>query len=301
MSTVLPIGTPAAELAAELAKPEPAPAPGLYDGVPMHDYHSWPCASQSRLTQLDRSPAHLLAYLQEPPEATDAKEFGTAAHYAALEPDIFELRYIKGPCEDRRKKEWLEFERAHPNMVSLRPSDWKACQAIRDSILAHPAARLALNHHGPRELSGVWLDRDLSVPCKLRIDHLNPELQATVELKTCRDAREDPFSRAIYAYFYYRQAAWYLTGIAELQPEVQWKHHIIVALESTPPFAVNVFRLRDDAIEAGRQELRSLLAKYKECFERDEWPGYQPTLFNEISLPPWSWAKIDQRTGNGSV
>lgn len=284
-----------AELAEMLTQPEPAPRAGLYPDVRMETYQRWPCASQSRLTHLERSPAHLRAVLQQVPEPTDAKAFGTAAHYAALEPDLFELRYVKGPCEDRRVKAWIEFEKAHSAMVVLRPSDWAACMAVRDSLLAHPAARLALNHRGPRELSGVWVDEETKVPCKLRIDHLNPELRATVEIKTALDAREDAFSRAIFNYKYYRQGAWYLLGMAALQPEIDWKHHIIVSVEKEPPFAVNVFRLRDDALQAGRDELRPLLARYKECIERDEWPAYLPTTFNEISLPPWSWQKIDQQ------
>src|SRR5262245_8459627 len=70
-----------------------APDPGVYPNVPMEAYHRWNAVSNSRLTKLDRSPAHLLAYLTEPPEDTKATAEGRAIHCAVLEPDDFVNRY----------------------------------------------------------------------------------------------------------------------------------------------------------------------------------------------------------------
>src|SRR3954471_23326231 len=70
------------QLASSLSEPAslPCPAPGVYPGTPMLDYHRWSAASNSRLTTLLRSPARLKAYLDEPDDDTNALIMGRPAH-----------------------------------------------------------------------------------------------------------------------------------------------------------------------------------------------------------------------------
>jgi hypothetical protein len=58
---------------------------------------------------------------------------------------------------------------------------------------------------------------------------------------------------------------------------------------------VALYNVRDDAIRAGEDELRPLLKRYAECEASGVWPAY-PEQAVEISLPPWSWSQIDERT-----
>jgi hypothetical protein len=50
----------------------PCPAPDVYPGVPHDVYRSWDAVCQSDLKRLQKSPAHLQAYLADPPAQTPA-------------------------------------------------------------------------------------------------------------------------------------------------------------------------------------------------------------------------------------
>lgn len=294
--------------------PAAEPAVGLHLDVPAEVYHSWPGASNSRLSLLLRSPAHLWAELSAPPKPeTPAQVLGAAIHYAALEPDLFTSKYaVAEQCSAstkagsrcskggsvRRDGHWFCGQHDPGGFadgtITLSPDDYATCLKVRDSVWRHPAAKVALSGEGMNEASMVWDDPETGVRCKARADRISLELGAIIDLKTTRDAREQSFSRDIFNYGYHRQAAFY-TAAASLLLERQIGLHYIVAVEKEAPCAVAVYRLRDDAIEAGRQQLEALLRRYAECVEADHWPAYgdEPV---EISLPTWAWGQLDEQT-----
>jgi hypothetical protein len=289
MTTMTDVGN------ALMAKPEPVwPTPGIYHNVESNVYHGWLGASVSRLKEFGRSPAHCRAYMDAPSESTTALEIGAAAHYALLQPDHFDALYLAGPCDDKRKKAWLDFVANNPFATILKPAEYDDIMRMCDAIRAHPAARLVLSSITDVEVSMTWKNE---ARCKARIDAVAPSLTATVELKTARDASVDGFSKAVYDLKYYWQAAHYLDGYNGLTGSAL-DSHIIIAAEKEAPYAVNVFALRSDAIDAGRLELAPLYQKWADCEASGQWPqeshGYS-TKFTDLSLPPWAWRKIDER------
>lgn len=273
----------------------PAPSPGVYENVPFHVYLKWDAASNSGLKELKRSPAHLLAHLQEPFNDTDAMRLGRATHCAMLEPDHFEKRFAIGPAElrsnaDKEKRASLEVEFG-PGHV-LRPREFEQCLRIRDGVHRYEAARrLLLSANGANELSVVWIDPDTGVTCKARLDRIDYTIGggAIVDLKSTEDAGEDAFSRTIWNYQYHCQGALYLGGAFECQ--IAARHYVILAYEKEPPFGVGVFRLDEGTLSAGETQVRPLLALYRQCKDRNEWPGY-PDRVRDIALPTYAWNQI---------
>lgn len=277
------------------------PGPGVYPFVPMETYHRWAAASNSRLTKLDRSPAHLKAYLDEPPEDTKATAEGRAIHCAVLEPDAFPTRYVAGPEGDRRttavKDAWNDLLGQYGDGYVLRQDRYDACLKIRDALYMHPAIGTLIRRVSARELSIRW-DAATSagepVACKARIDAVTDFAGgAILDLKSTRDAELRAFERAIFSYGYHRQGAFYLDAVAAVAIAVE--HYIIVAQEKEPPFAAAAYRLREDALEAGHAELQHLLDRYHECATTGVWPAYSDDVI-DISLPPYAWERIDEKT-----
>jgi exodeoxyribonuclease VIII len=62
---------------------------------------------------------------------------------------------------------------------------------------------------------------------------------------------------------------------------------VFVAVEEEFPHAAAAYMLDDDAMERGRAECRRLLALYRECAERGDWPGY-PNTIQQLTLPAWA-------------
>lgn len=270
------------------------PGPGVYPGTPMQVYHGWDAASNSRLSRLLKSPAHLKAYMEEPQADTAALALGRAAHSAILEPDDFGTRYRCGPPGDRRTKAvreaWDALEAEVGAGSVLTASDYSACLRMRDSVHGLRAAKSMISGSGEVELSYLWEVDGLL--CKGRMDRHSPELAggAIVDVKTCRSASRREFEKSIFSLGYHRQGAFYLMGAQARR--LPARHFVILAVEKTPPYAVAVYRLTEGAIDAGEEQIRPLLSKYAECMARNEWPGF-PDEVVDVALPDYAWRQID--------
>lgn len=291
-----------------------APGVGLFRGMPLADYHALPCASNSRLGRLKQSPAHLLAYLTEPPIDTEATRLGNAVHCAVLEPDDFDARYcIAERCMIKTEKGaqcknmgsfWHSelgwacgthakgFPAENVRIV-LKPDDYRVCLGVRDSVFKLSTARQLLTGEGEMELTAVFPAFDTDIIAKARFDRTSPVIAGgvLVDLKTTRDASRRAFERSIYSFGYHRQAALYLDGAAAVQLPAE--HFVHIALEKEPPYAVAVYRLSEAAVDAGEQELTPLLTRYAACVESGVFPAY-PDEVQDVALPSYAWAQIDE-------
>lgn len=277
------------------------PEPGAYPGTPMADYHAWPGASNSQLSRLMRSPAHLRAYLESEQKDTPALRFGRAAHSAILEPDLFASLYVRAPEGlDKRtkagKEKWAELEEKYDADCILKPEDYDACMGMRDAVHGMKRAHGTLTGPGEVELSCVWDDPETGVRARGRFDRHSPELAggAIVDLKTTRSASRLEFERSIFTFGYHRQAGMYLAGAKALG--IPARHFVILAVEKEPPYGVGVFRLTEGAVDAGEEQIRPLLQLYDrlQSIPREEWWGY-PDEVVDIALPHYAWAQIDEQ------
>ena len=291
---------------------------GVFGDVPEDFYHGQiDRASNSRLTTLgDRSPAHMRWEADHPTPPTPAKKIGTALHLAALQPDLFASRYtIAGQCEATKKDGqrctmagavridgyWFCNTKSHapegavPDQVAvLEAATWEVCVGVSHAIEHHPTARALLQ--GAVEQTALWIDPETGLPMKARFDVVNTALEAMVDLKSCECAHPDVFERSIYGFRYYRQSGLYLDAAEILG--IPARDPVIVAFEKKAPFGVITYRVRGDAIQAGRDELRPLIKRYAQCRAKGEWPGY-PTDVRDISLPPHAWKAIDDKKERG--
>lgn len=296
------------------------PAPGIYRGVPAREYHAWDGASNSRLSAMHgRSPAHLRHEMDNPRESTEAMILGDAIHLAILQPELWPGIYtVGGQCAAttkstghrcrnagvvRRGDEWFCGVKGHDprpgeadpaGFTILSDEHWRTCLRLRDAVQAHADVAALLHRATDREVSIVWDDPETGVRCKARLDAVAWDVGMVGDLKSTTDASPAAFSRSVWNFGYHRQAAHYLNGCAvlagmgliERAPD-SW---VFLPAEKSEPFPVAFYPLEDDAIEAGRHQLRRLLARYAECLSSDCWEGY-PT--RSISLPAFAWGQLD--------
>jgi exodeoxyribonuclease VIII len=288
--------------------------PGVYEGMSFAEYHRIPAASDSQLTQLLRSPAHLRAYLDSERIETPAMRLGTAVHAALLEPDAFDRLYSVLPDPDPEiyrnkdgsesrnvastaayKAAVLDVHDEHPGGVCLDPIEYAACHGMWQSVLAHPAAARILGAATKRELSIVWDDPLTGVRCKARLDAYAPGLGGgtIADLKTAIEGGPVGFERAVLHWGYHRKAWFYLRGARAVGLEAQ--HFPIIAVEKAPPYAVAVYRVDDAVLAYIEDHMTALLRLYEACRASDHWPGY-PDDVQDIGVPDWGWRVIDDQT-----
>lgn len=289
---------------------------GWHEGLSMEEYLALHRVSSSRLNTLrTKTPAHLRAEILDPKPPTKAMALGSVAHTAVLEPDDLSTRYmVAEQCEALTQKGtqctkggqfyhlahgWLcgqhmkgyGLEEADQDREVVSQSDWDRASAMRDAVWAHPAAKALLSRSGPLEVSGLWKDPETGLACKIRPDKRCDAHGVIVDLKTTTDASPRGFSKVVADRGYFVSGALYRMGAEALGWE--WRDHVFIAVEKTPPYAVAVYRLDLSALADGDRVARQLLRQYGAYEAAGEWPSYPPTV-QDIGLPTWAERQVEE-------
>jgi len=267
-------------------------SPGIYT-ISNDDYHRGigkNALSKGGLVALEKSPAHLKAYRDNPPDPTLAMIFGSQFHYAVLEPELFDKRYVVAPSVDRRTKkgkaEWAEFQLslAENNQEVITQENLDLIRQMRDTVFKSEVASGLLSA-GVAEQSIFWNHPTWGFPCKCRPDFINEKYDVVVDLKSANEANPKAFARAAVNLKYHWQGYWYLAGIKQILHD-RYKDFIFIVVEKAPPYAVQIYILQREHISLAREQIKPLLSRYAECFASDNWPG-PPDRIQTLELPTW--------------
>jgi len=281
-------------------------APGIHEGVPAEVYHrkELGVVNCGALKELAKTPAHYRAWLASEDDGdTPAKLFGRALHCAVLEPELFEATYILARehpfsrVSDRLRNAkkpsqgtldaiayWDAWEVEMGGKIEVSHDDAITLHGMQAAVFAHPIAG-KLFTGGVAESTAIWTDPEHALLCKARMDYYVASRGLVIDLKSTEDASESGFARSVATYRYHVQHAHYASAFQSLGHEL--RAFLFVAVEKTPPYAVNVHCIDADA-EARGMELRDRdMAKLNQCLQTDTWPGYEPTI-HTLSLPRWA-------------
>lgn len=271
--------------------------PGLYTGLPNHEYHSSDGAvSKTILDQISHSPS-LVQWARDAPvdeEAVKAVDIGNAFEALLLEPERFQAEYIQAPDVDKRTKDGKAeiaafLEEAEDKHVLSR-DEWRQIHFMRDSTFAHPMARVILESENVVQGSYFWIDPVTDQLCKCRPDvivtdeRVNPPV--VVDVKTTTDMVR--FRRNCGEFRYHVQSAWYADGLHHYYG--QQPHFIfLVACTSRAAgrYPVHIVELDIEAQHQGTLEYRRDLERYVECVRRDDWADIET-----ITLPAWARSDV---------
>lgn len=281
-------------------------APGLHFDVPDDIYHADQLCAVPTLSRsiahklLTRSPLHAwyahprLNPRFKPSPPTDAFDIGTAVHSRVLlGRDIVEVI----DADDWRTKDARAARDAarEAGRIPVLPPQ---AQMIEDMVaefeayLALDAGRLFRANASP-EVTAIY--EDAGVMCRARFDLLPDEPSAPViDYKTTRNAAPDAFMRAVWAYGYDLQAAWYSRALKVLRGRAP-EAFIFIAQEKEPPYAVTAHQLSPAAYEWAEGRCDDALSIWRNCLAANTWPGY-PDHVHEVPPPPWSLDREAQMT-----
>jgi hypothetical protein len=257
------------------------------------EYAAIRAVNWSTLKELARSPLHYSHRLFTPREDSDTLRLGRATHTAVFEPERFLAEYALWEGTARRGKAWEAFEAEHAERTILTAYQYQIACDIQRAVRAHPVAKAYLGH-GHAECSITWTDERTGLECKGRLDWLTVDpgsgkVTAIVDLKTARAIDARSFARAVAVYMYHCQGAFYRRGwLAShgLDPETEIQF-VNIAVESSPPHDVAVYRMSEDAIWHGGQRVDGLMDLLAECKRTGQYPGAYPEEV-PLELPAWA-------------
>lgn len=252
--------------------------------MPDRHYHSIDAISRSVLKILhDGSPAHVREYLKNPPAPTPSMEFGTAAHVALLEPDLFSSKVLAVGSRTAKVKE------ENPHKTLILQKEVSEVYGIRDAVLASrlefrpgeliSAKDVITPEHVENTL--VWQDPVTQLTCKARPDIIFGD--AIIDFKTCSSMAD--FARDAIRHGYHMQAAFYIQGLSLTCGNLSTDFYFLVA-EKDAPYGVKLFKCSKEFIAKGSEDIRKNLNLLAECMKKDEWPSYPPKA-EALELPWW--------------
>ncbi|BBE77402.1 PD-(D/E)XK nuclease-like domain-containing protein [Phytobacter sp. MRY16-398] len=264
--------------------------PGIYYDISNEAYHAGDGVSKSQLDMVALSPA-LLQWSKAAPvdeEKTKALDMGTALHCILLEPAEFDKRFIVAPEFNRRTTAGKEDEAAFlrdvagMGMTVMTNEQGRKLNIMRDSAMAHPAARWMLEAEGYSEASMYWTDPETGELCRIRPDRYLRQLPVIVDVKKVADMER--FSRHVEEFRYHVQDAMYREGFKQVTGESPGFFFIAVSETiDCGRYPVRVFELDAQDIDTGHALFRRDLNTYHECRINNEWGGVET-----IKRPEWA-------------
>jgi len=254
--------------------------PGIYYDLSNAEYQDVPAVSRSFLWRAHSQSFHHAvhgAYKSSP-----AFDFGTATHFAVLQPDEFEARVKRGPA-DRRGNKWKDAqEEGRLLMVS---GEYDDVLRIRDTVHTNRVVHDLLTKGRPvAEASCFWVDERTGERCKVRPDLATDD--GLIDLKTTVDASPAAFAAACAKYGYHMQDAFYRHGW-EQAGGGKADRFFFVAVEKSPPYASAVYELDDIAKMVGAKIWRETLNAYAEHKAEGTFPSYGEDV-QLLGLPDWA-------------
>jgi exodeoxyribonuclease VIII len=124
---------------------------------------------------------------------------------------------------------------------------------------------------------------------KIRPDICIPEIDTIADIKSAQDASPQAFARDIEKYNHHLSAAMYAYAYEQATGR-KLQSFIFIVVEKAAPYAVAVYELDQESMQAGYRLYREAIDLYNECTRTGHWPGYSDQV-ESISLRPWALNK----------
>jgi len=266
---------------------------GIVEAMDEELYHAHPALSSTGARLLLKSPAKFDYRRSHPRAGNRAFDLGHAAHTKVLGIGAGVIAYpdehltASGNVSTKAATlAWADEVRA-AGLTPVSPAEIHAVDAMAESVLAHPQARVLFEAPGERELS-VFADID-GVPVRARLDaFVSGDMPVGVDLKTTRKTADaDGFGREAADLGYHVQEAWYREALAAVG--VNLSKFLFVVVEKEPPYLVGVNELDIIFQEMGKAAAAEARRRYRSGMETGVWPGYSDDI--ELASPP-AWAAM---------
>lgn len=184
------------------------------------------------------------------------------------------------PVSDRMREEWAA---GLNGRTVLSAEDVRKLQLMRESVLAHPYARMLIESEGDVEPSIYWTDPETGLLCRCRPDKHVAAHRIVVDVKTTSNMAQ--FAASIEDYRYHVQDPFYSDGYAQHFGELPraFLFLVVSTTRDAGRFPVRIFAITPEDREYGRQLMREDLATYAECQRSGIWPGIEL-----ITRPKWA-------------
>jgi len=205
-----------------------------------------------------------------------------ADHPAALILSPSELEKAKAAVGSERSpvrngEAWEKFKADNQGALILSQSEYDQTNRMVESVRRNPFAVEILTGKIEDTIEFDFL----GIPSRTTPDARRPE--RVVELKTCRSSEPYAFAWQMKKLFYHAQMAFHVEGMASINASLNPTPYI-VAVESSAPYPVTVFRVTPAAMLEGHKLIRLWFEQLKVCASAGVWPPYSQSVV-DLDVP----------------
>jgi hypothetical protein len=267
-------------------------------------YHSYMDAiSKSRLSKMAICPEYFKWHEDNPQAPTQDLILGSALHTVVLEECLFNSEFAILPIDiDRRtkagKEQYNNFLIENANKEIISQEDFEIICKMRDKIKENKFAAHLLK--GSYVETSIYFKDDLTQEnIKVRPDCIRVvgDRFVITDLKSCRSAFSDDFSKEVIKYGYDLQAYMYRLGVSKtMGVPIEDIDFVFVAIEKKEPFLINILQADKYIFERGEMLFRKYIGMYHECKNTGIWWGLngKQGLINNLSLPNYLLKEIQE-------
>lgn len=225
-------------------------------------------------------------------ETTERLEMGTLAHDVNLEGGL--SRFVVMPDFKPEKKltkkaQVEDFEAQHKSKTIITKAQYDTLSGMHNQFYANKTIKHYMSHHDVHiEQAYRYLDVKTGMQCKFRPDIMIPSEGIIIDYKTCADASEYGFRKAIARYYYHLSAVHYLIGATRVFGK-PFSQFIFIAQEKEPPYCVGLWRLSKHDIKRSSKMRRELLVKIREAIATNSFPDYSNGKVMDIYPPDYAY------------
>ena len=252
-------------------------------------YHQSPGVSSSTLRRFRQSQLHAM---QEVVEPTTAMQIGSAAHSLIVEGENAfnkEVAVISGSPYTNANKQ-LKRDYLDRGMLVITQDKRDMLFQMKDNLIEEARKFLDVDQGEypgvfvkPYENALYWWEQDVLL--KLRSDVIRyPVIQpysdesiVVIDYKTTSDCSVSGFTRSIRRYQYDLQAAFYRRGYQRAGFKVE--DFLFVAQETKHPYATKIFKMNDEDMDRGWEQLEKSLVDFKAVKD-----GEKPSIYNSPNI-----------------
>lgn len=268
-------------------------ADGIYTAMTEEAYRALPYVNASSIKAGRTSMQHMKLAMSGYSESSAAKELGTITHAMLLEPAKLDRVVVAPDFGDLRTKAAKEAKAAWTaglpaGAMVVDVETYQAAQGMVEACRRHQTMRDLLAADGSSELVLVWTDAETGLRCKARVDRLIHG-HLILDVKTARAAGSFAFTRAVAAYGYHMQAAWYRRAVAATTGELL--PFVFAVLESSAPYSCCLYELDHQALEQADSINSQILRQWAACIESGEYTSIQQDgQVQLLELPGWAFS-----------
>lgn len=262
-------------------------------------YHADKSAvSKSQLARMSICPKYFKWVEDNPPDQSDDLIVGSGFHKLVLEPMTFGEEFVVMPNFDKRTKAGKEAYEVFVDQTKGRQvitqEQYNTICGMRDSIMENKYAVALLK--GKHEKSMYGIDELTNERIKTRPDcyriigNDDDKRVLITDLKSCRSALNDDFTRDAIKYGYDLQSYMYsLNGSKVLKIPLENVSFVFIAVEKKPPYLVNILQADEFVLQRGEALYRQYIGMYHEAKTTNNWWGLngQQGIINNLSLPSY--------------